>query len=62
MNMLMISNMAKTIIGTAIVALIVCIAIALIIISMIKDKKKGKSVTCGMDCSKCPKGCKGMHT
>lgn len=44
------------IIGTAIVLAIVVGIVALVIRSMIKTKKAGKSLQCGMDCSKC-KGC-----
>lgn len=42
--------------GTAIVLLVLAGVISLIIRSMIKDKKSGKSLQCGCDCSKC-KGC-----
>lgn len=44
------------IIGTAIVLAIVVGIVALVVRSMIKTKKAGKSLQCGMDCSKC-KGC-----
>ena len=44
------------IIGTAIVLAIVVGIVALAVRSMIKSKKAGKSLQCGMDCSKC-KGC-----
>lgn len=42
--------------GTAIVGAIVIAIVALAIWSMIRDKKNGKSIQCGGDCSKC-KGC-----
>ena len=42
--------------GTAIVLLVLAGVISLIIRSMIKDKKSGKSLQCGCDCGKC-KGC-----
>ena len=42
--------------GTAIVLVIVAGAVALAIRSMIKDKKAGKSLQCGGDCSRC-RGC-----
>lgn len=42
--------------GTILVALGLAIIVALIIRSMIKDKKAGKSLQCGGDCGKC-KGC-----
>lgn len=41
--------------GTAVVAGIIAGITALIILSMIKDKKKGKHL-CGRDCAKC-RGC-----
>lgn len=44
------------IIGTAIVLVVVVSIVALVVRSMIKNKKAGKSLQCGMDCSKC-KGC-----
>ena len=44
------------IIGTAIVLVVVVGIVALVVRSMIKSKKAGKSLQCGMDCSKC-KGC-----
>ncbi|MDE7247832.1 MAG: FeoB-associated Cys-rich membrane protein [Lachnospiraceae bacterium] len=39
--------------GTVIVLAIVAGAVALAIRSMIKDKKAGKSLQCGGDCSRC---------
>lgn len=42
--------------GTGLVLLGLAAIVALIIRSMIKDKKAGKSLQCGGDCSKC-KGC-----
>ena len=42
--------------GTGLVLLGLAVIVALIIRSMIKDKKAGKSLQCGGDCSKC-KGC-----
>lgn len=42
--------------GTAFVGVIVILMVAAAIRSMIKDKKNGKSLQCGGDCSKC-KGC-----
>ncbi|MGN0338304.1 MAG: FeoB-associated Cys-rich membrane protein [Lachnospiraceae bacterium] len=41
--------------GTVLVLIVLGAVVALIIRSMIKDKKNGKS-TCGGDCSRC-KGC-----
>ena len=37
--------------------IIVLIIVALIIRSMVKDKKAGKSLQCGGDCSKCGGHC-----
>lgn len=45
------------IMGTAIVLILLLIALFFIIRSMIKDKKKGKSLSCGGDC----KNCRGCH-
>ena len=42
--------------GTFIVGLIVLAVVLLAIRSMVKDKKAGKSLQCGGDCSKC-RGC-----
>jgi hypothetical protein len=42
--------------GTVIVFLILVGVIALVIRSMYRDKKAGKSLQCGGDCNKC-KGC-----
>ena len=39
--------------GTVIVGIILLLIIAAIIHSMVKDKKNGKSIQCGGDCSKC---------
>lgn len=42
--------------GTVVVALVLVVAVGLIIHSMIKDKKNGKS-SCGGDCGHCGAGC-----
>lgn len=42
--------------GTFVVGMIVLVVVALAIASMVKDKKAGKSLQCGGDCSKC-RGC-----
>lgn len=47
------------ILGTLIVGVILIVVVALIIFSMIKDKKAGKSIQCGGDCSHCGVHC--MH-
>ncbi len=43
--------------GTIIVGVILIIIVALIVRSMVNDKKNGKSFTCGGDCSKCKGHC-----
>lgn len=43
--------------GTIIVGLLVAGAAALAVRSMVRDKKKGKSLQCGMDCSHCGGHC-----
>ena len=43
--------------GTIIVLIVLEIIVALIIRSMVKDKKAGKSLQCGGDCSKCGGHC-----
>jgi uncharacterized membrane protein len=43
--------------GTIIVLIVLAIIVALIIRSMVKDKKAGKSLQCGGDCSKCGGHC-----
>ena len=43
--------------GTNIVLIVLAIIVALIIRSMVKDKKAGKSLQCGGDCSKCGGHC-----
>lgn len=43
----------ETCMGTAVVLLVVAGIAGLAIRSMIKDKKAGKSLQCGGDCSKC---------
>ena len=43
--------------GTIIVLIVLAIIRALIIRSMVKDKKAGKSLQCGGDCSKCGGHC-----
>lgn len=43
--------------GTVIVGLILLAVVALIIRSMVKDKKAGKSIQCGGDCKHCGGQC-----
>ncbi len=43
--------------GTVIVLILLLTALFFIIRSMIKNKKKGKSLSCGGDC----KNCRGCH-
>lgn len=43
--------------GTAVVGFILFMVIYLIVRSMIKDKKAGKSIQCGGDCKHCGGHC-----
>lgn len=43
--------------GTYIVGGIVLLAVVLIILKMVRDKKAGKSIQCGGDCSHCGGHC-----
>lgn len=43
--------------GTVIVGVVVVGAVGLIVRSMVKDKKAGKSLQCGGDCSHCGGHC-----
>ncbi len=43
--------------GTAVVGLVVLGVVGLIIRSMIKDKKNGKSIQCGGECKHCGGHC-----
>ncbi|MBO5293149.1 MAG: FeoB-associated Cys-rich membrane protein [Lachnospiraceae bacterium] len=43
--------------GTLIVGLLVLGVVVLVIRSMIRDKKNGKSLQCGEDCKHCGGGC-----
>jgi len=43
--------------GTIIVLAVLVLAVGLIIRGMIRDKKKGKSIQCGGDCSHCGGHC-----
>lgn len=44
--------------GTLIVGVILAAMIALVVRSMVRDKKNGKSLQCGMDCKNCPGHCR----
>lgn len=44
--------------GTFFVGLIVLVIVGLIVRSMIKAKKNGKSIQCGCDCKHCGGHCK----
>ena len=44
--------------GTIIVLAVVAGAVALAVRSMVRDKKAGKSIGCGGDCSRCGGGCR----
>ena len=41
--------------GTVIVGLVLVIVVALVVRSMVRDKKNGKSLQCGGECKQC--GC-----
>ncbi|MCI5918264.1 MAG: FeoB-associated Cys-rich membrane protein [Roseburia sp.] len=43
--------------GTLIVGIILLIIVALIVASMVRDKKNGKSLQCGGDCKNCGGHC-----
>lgn len=43
--------------GTLIVGLIVLAMVTVAVMSMVKDKKNGKSIQCGGDCSHCGGHC-----
>ncbi len=43
--------------GTIVVLVLLILIVALIIRSMIRDKKNGKSIQCGCDCSSCGGHC-----
>lgn len=44
--------------GTVLAGVVVLGLVGLAVRSMIKDKKSGKSLQCGGDCSRCHGGCK----
>ena len=44
--------------GTIIVGVLLLVMVGLAICSMINDKKHGKSLQCGGDCSKCGGHCR----
>ncbi|QCP34448.1 FeoB-associated Cys-rich membrane protein [Anaerostipes rhamnosivorans] len=43
--------------GTLIVGLVVLGIVGLVVRSMVRDKKKGKSIQCGNDCKNCGGHC-----
>lgn len=43
--------------GTIFVAVLVVVIVGLIIYSMVRDKKNGKSIQCGGDCKHCGGHC-----
>ena len=52
----------NSVLGTILIAVILLLVIALVIFSMIRDKKAGKSVICGGSCKTCGgccSSCKG---
>ncbi|GEM_PF-73442 len=48
-------------IGTIIVCAVLVLIVTAIVMNMIKDKKKGKSVICGGKCAHCAMGCSCCH-
>lgn len=47
----------EEIMGTIFVAVLVAVIVGLIIYSMVRDKKNGKSIQCGGDCKHCGGHC-----
>lgn len=47
----------ESVFGTAFVGIIILAIVGLIIWSMIRDKKNGKSIQCGGDCKHCGGHC-----
>ena len=47
----------EEIMGTILVAVILAVIVGLIIYSMVRDKKNGKSIQCGGDCKNCGGHC-----
>ncbi len=43
--------------GTIVVLVVLCGVIVLIVRSMVRDKRSGKSLQCGMDCKNCGGHC-----
>ena len=56
-SMSLICRTVMSIIGTIIILLALAAVVGLIIRSMVKDKKAGKSLHCGQDCSHCGGHC-----
>lgn len=48
----------EEIMGTIFVAVLVAVIVGLIIYSMVRDKKNGKSIQCGGDCKHCGGHCR----
>lgn len=44
-------------IGTFLVLVILVVVVCIVVRSMVRDKKNGKSIQCGCDCKKCDGGC-----
>lgn len=49
-------------VGTIIVLVVIGAIVGLIIRSMVKDKKAGKSLQCGMNCKNCSGHCGQNHS
>lgn len=45
--------------GTLFVAVLIIAIVALVVLSMVRDKKAGKSLQCGGNCKNCHAGCSG---
>lgn len=43
--------------GTVVIGLLLAGAVGLAVRSVVRDRKKGKSMQCGMDCSQCRGHC-----
>ena len=53
MNLIFLEVERRIIVGTIVVGAILIVIVALIIRSMIRDKKAGKSIHCGVECKNC---------
>ena len=44
-------------VGTCVVGILLLILVGIIVMKMVRDKKNGKSIQCGGDCSHCGGHC-----